>query len=329
MRCGVLFALSLTVTLGCARAENANGFQKSDVVDIGATVANDAGTTTDAGASPEFNDPCQKTNGKEGKEGCFDAATGPCSAAAQLVYVIDFEGVLHSFDPSTLTFKTIGHINCAYLNFVNSMAIDRNATAWIADGQGKLFKVSTVDGSCQMTTFKHPVAKFQMGFSTDVDGGTTETLFINSPERNNMDGTQTPGGLSTLDLQTLTLHEISEFGAPFTYRECELTGTGDARLLGFFVGQPASVAQIDKTTAQIVSQVSIPGVNVNDTTSDFAFSFWGGDYYLYTADAAGTATSNVTRYRPSDGSTTVLLTDIGFKITGAGVSTCAPTQSPR
>ena len=60
----------------------------------------------------------------------------------------------------------------------------------------------------------------------------------------------------------------------------------------------------------------------------------GGDFYIYTNVDGGNLPMNgggsdVTRYRPSDGSITVVKSKIGFKIVGAGVSTCAPTTTTR
>jgi len=71
----------------------------------------------------------------------------------------------------------------------------------------------------------------------------------------------------------------------------------------------------------------LPGV---ETPQAWAFTFWGEDFYLYTAPSAlAGRTTNVTRYRPSDGSIdTGYMRDIGFRIVGAGVSTCAPIAPP-
>jgi hypothetical protein len=62
----------------------------------------------------------------------------------------------------------------------------------------------------------------------------------------------------------------------------------------------------------------------------WAFSFWGGHFYLYTSQGAGTGNgSDVTDYDPVSGSiNTSFMKGIGFDIVGAGVSTCAPTAPP-
>jgi|GEM_PF-3500705 len=55
------------------------------------------------------------------------------------------------------------------------------------------------------------------------------------------------------------------------------------------------------------------------------FSFWGGDFYFYTAPSNGTV---VTHLQTSTGATTTS-PELGFTIVGAGVSTCAPTAPPQ
>jgi hypothetical protein len=251
-------------------------------------------------------------------------STLECSAAAKLVYVIDDMGVLHSFDPGKLAFTTIGPTNCPGAEGTNSMAIDRSATAWVNDVNGKIYKVNTADGSCESTTFipgQHGFGpQFGMGFSSDADGGTAETLYVDGLEG---------AGLATIDLTTLILNPIAHFGSPLSTGDCELTGTGDGRLYGFFTNTPASVAQIDKVTAAILDNVPQAGVS---TGTDWAFSFWGGSFYLYTADTGVSPldTSDVTQYDPMGSSTApkVVMSQIGFRIVGAGVSTCAPLTPP-
>src|SRR5262249_6533287 len=106
----------------------------------------------------------------------------------------------------------------------------------------------------------------------------------------------------------------------------ELTGTGDGRLFGFFTTQPATLAEIDKTKGATSSNKSLDGVS---TGNAWAFSFWGGDFWFYTSD--GVNPSRVTQLKTSgSGELTVSKTDVGgFKIVGAGVSTCAPTTPPK
>jgi hypothetical protein len=253
-------------------------------------------------------------------------APGACATGADLVYVASEERNLYSFDPTTAAFTLLGNIDCAQGIYVNSMAIDRNATAWINYGDGSLWEVSTKTGVCMSTGFvpnQGGVGLFGMGFAAKVAGGNAETLFIDD-----LNG----GGLGFIDLSTMTLERFGPFTGDLAGRSAELAGTGDARLFGFFAGSPlgdagsASVTQIDPDSEGPLTQYPLPSV---DTGSDWAFSFYGGDFYLYTADKydENDPDTVVTRFRPSDGSVTVIDPQLGFRIVGAGSSTCVPTTA--
>jgi hypothetical protein len=127
----------------------------------------------------------------------------------------------------------------------------------------------------------------------------------------------------------MTLMRLGPFTGALANDYCELTGTSNASLFGFFSGSPlgdagaASVVQLDPNSEAAIAQWPLPTV---DTGSDWAFAAWGGDFYLFTADKYDMTDpyTTVTRFRPSDGTVTVLAQDIGFRVVGAGVSTCAP-----
>ncbi len=125
------------------------------------------------------------------------------------------------------------------------------------------------------------------------------------------------------------LTRIGGFSGALQGRNAELTGTGDGRLYGFFTTTPVQVAQIDKSTGAITSTRMLPTV---ETPDDWAFSFWGGAFYLYTSPSQSShpeRTSNVTLYRPSDDTVDpAYMVNVGFRIVGAGVSTCAPIAPP-
>jgi hypothetical protein len=250
---------------------------------------------------------------------------GGCSDASKLVYVVSKEGGLYSFDPPSLAFTPIGHPACPTTGSPNSMAVDRTGTAWISYTDGTVWRVSTKDASCQTSPYAADQLGFHtfgMGYASNDADPLTDTLYIDDHDGRGLAKVDV-GGKATL---------IAPFGAPLAGQNCELTGTGDGRLFGFFTTLPAQVAEIDKATGAVRSSQVLQTVS---TGSEWAFSFWGGDFYLYTAqpDTGGLpqnqTTSDVTRYRPSDKSVSVLKQNIGFRIVGAGVSTCAPTTSPK
>lgn len=257
-----------------------------------------------------------------------------CSEAAQLVYVLSDRNELYSFRPNLRMFTRIGVLRCPTDMAPNSMAIDRNAVAWVnyvasglGDEAGAIYRVNTTDASCTAApAINLPNGWFRlgMGFSTASADDTTETLFVTS--------TGDPFGAASLglgriDSTTNRLATVGPFTGSLRGASAELTGTGDGRLFGFFTTTPVQVAEINKTSGAIVDMHPLPRV---ETPQAWAFSFWGGDFYLYTAPSALLGrTTNVTRYRPSDGSVDpAYMTDIGFRIVGAGVSTCAPIAPP-
>ncbi|XXX72136.1 hypothetical protein WMF30_31270 [Sorangium sp. So ce134] len=268
------------------------------------------------------------TGGSGGDSGSGDADSR-CIERAALVYVLSEDNELYSFRPDRKEFTKIGPLGCQTTMNPNSMAVDRDAVAWVNyvysdDSEGTLFKVSTEDASCEPTgmSLSEGWTRLGMGFSSDLSRPDAEQLFVAG-------ATGTPGiGLGRIDGSSLT--PVGEFTGALRGASAELTGTGDGRLFGFFTTTPVQLAEIDKETGEIIEATDLPGI---ETPSSWAFSFWGGDFYFYTAPDqfnSPSRTTNVSRYRPSDGSIdTDYMTNIGFRIVGAGVSTCAPLEVPR
>jgi hypothetical protein len=171
-----------------------------------------------------------------------------------------------------------------------------------------------------------------MGFATDEKGGHTESLYVSDNAGpggvGGINDAGTPGagkGVAKLDLTTMQMTRLQPgtYTGPNAGFNAELTGTGDADLYGFFTTSPGGLAKIDKTTGATPMTTSLPTINAS--TGGYAFSFWGGDFWFYTAPVTN---STVSHYQTSTGAITVseMLT---FTIVGAGVSTCAPTVPPQ
>jgi hypothetical protein len=254
------------------------------------------------------------------------AATDSCTAAAKLVYVISQEGNLYSFAPDKLTFTKVGPLACPGTTGVpSSMAIDRTGTAWVNYATGGLYKVSTSDASCTDSGFvpnQQGFLKFGMAFATTSASTTDESLYISG-----LLGTNGKG-FGKVDLTSLKVTMLGEYSDQLAGKAAELTGTGDGRLYGFFTTSPATLAQIDQAKGATSSDKSLGGVA---TGNAFAFSFWGGDFWFYTSDGpfVGGPPSKVTQLKTATGELTVVKDDVGgFRIVGAGVSTCAPITFP-
>src|SRR5207244_2869075 len=123
------------------------------------------------------------------------------------------------------------------------------------------------------------------------------------------------------DTATLKLTEVGTFGGARP-GSGELTGTGDARMFGFFSQTPATVAEIDPTTSNILG-TKPSAVTVG---SGWAFAHWGGSFWLFTAPSG---TSQVDQFDYTTGTDKTVRKGLGYVIVGAGVSTCAPTKPPK
>jgi alpha-tubulin suppressor-like RCC1 family protein len=131
-------------------------------------------------------------------------------------------------------------------------------------------------------------------------------------------------GIARADLTTMKLAFVGPFTGVLAGARCELSGTPDGRLFGFFEGNPAVLAEIDEATGATRNVKELTGVATNGA---YAFSFWGGYFWLYTTRPSPDHTM-VTRYDPKSGETKVVVSAVGFSVVGAGVSPCAPSEMP-
>ena len=230
---------------------------------------------------------------------------------------------IYSFDPGAMKFEFIGALSCGTAARPNSMAVDRSGIAWVNYTDGSLFKVNTRNAACESTPFRSGQPgfnKFGMAFASDAAGSREETLYVVS-----LSGE----GFAKIDRTTFELVRLGDFSGDLAKKGAELTGTGEGKLFGFVSTDPAAtLAQIDKATGATSEARPLTSVN---TGLDYAFSFWGGDFWFYTAgDGSGSATSRVTQYKLSTTrQLTVVNPSVGFRIVGAGVSTCAPVVPPK
>ncbi|MDX2093942.1 MAG: hypothetical protein SFX73_39275 [Kofleriaceae bacterium] len=252
--------------------------------------------------------------------------TDDCSDDAKLVYVVDSNNMFSRFDPSTKTFQNIGALDCPaepdILGFPAtpfSMGIDRTPTAWVLYSSGELFKVNTDTAACEPTSWTAPLnlPLFGMGFSTDAQGGSAETLYIAGGTDPGAGGPSTFASLNTSTMTSSTLGSVQ--GSP------ELTGTGNAELWGFFPSASGSrVEKINKASgASAGTTFTLSGPLVGQPSA-WAFAFWGGDFWVFLEKSTD---SNTTVYQidGTNGSVKGMTNASGRSIVGAGVSTCAPT----
>ncbi len=262
-----------------------------------------------------------------------------CSDAAKLIYVVDSNNKLSSFDPSTKMFKDLGTLSCPAASGATpfSMGVDRNATAYVlysgvnqlsgAVTSTEIFKVDTTQPNlpCTKTSFAGTAdfKQFGMGFSTDAAMGSDDTLFIAGSAGVGMGGAK----LAKLDVNTMQPTMIgSVSGDP------ELTGTGSAELWAFFPSDTAGttdpkVAKLDKATGTLGTPFTLTALK--GAPNAWAFAFWGGDYWVFLARSSGgiipmPGKTVVYQIDGSNGTVKGMTDTMTRTIVGAGVSTCAP-----
>ncbi|MEO7097568.1 MAG: hypothetical protein ABI175_30180 [Polyangiales bacterium] len=305
-------ALALVSAMACSVACSATK-------DAGGPTSLDGGKTDGGSTDFDVGTPPKDDAGFGGDGISPDGGVGPeeCPEELKQVYVVTTSNELLRFDPATLVFTKIGNVSCPDTGFSTpfSMAVDRKGTAWVLFNDGHMFHVSTKDASCKATSFVTGQAGFDtfgMAFDADAPGSTSETLYVADYEAK---------GIAKIDTTSLKLTFVGDYGGA-SPGAGELTGRGDARLFAFFNDIPTRVAEIDRTSGNVMASKTVPGLTVG---SGWAFAHWGGDFWLFTAP---TGKSQVTQFTFETGTAKTVKTGLGYVIVGAGVSTCAPTVPP-
>jgi hypothetical protein len=251
-----------------------------------------------------------------------------CAEEAKLVYVMTLEGDLYSFAPAQKKFTKVGPLDCQSAGGQQlvpiSMAVARDAVAWVhmrAPGSttSELYKVDTKTAACTPSGIRGQMGG--MGFSINEGTKDQETLFLIGAGS----GPLSPG-LNRVNFAGKKLEVVADLPE---LTDLELTGTGDGRLYGFLMNDPLELAKVNKTSSAFSERVSLAQI-APPRAPMFAFSFWGGDFYFYTAqDPSPSLTTTVHKYDTATKKVETYMTNIGFHIVGAGVSTCAPVSAPK
>ena len=256
-----------------------------------------------------------------------------CAMGARLVYVVDSQYRLLSFDPSKESnhFTLIAKLSCPASSpwpgrpgpaTPFSMSVDRSARAWVLYTSGELFWVSTKDGSCKPSPFQKGQQSFKlfgMGFVSDAAGSAAEKIYVTRAKLDLFDKQQ----LGYIDPATLKLTVVGNMKQ--AEYSAELSGTSKAELYGYHPGQAASsVVMLDKKTGLPKKTWNVPPSKGQVTA--WAFAHWGGKFYIFITASDGLfgEKSSVLRLDPAKGTTHTFLDKIPYRIVGAGVSTCAP-----
>jgi hypothetical protein len=326
---GLLGLVGASLVVACSGSSiKTSGFGGGS--DGGSLVGDDGGGTGSSSGSGS------SSGGFGGSTSSSGGGNGCSGQAADFVYVLSAENDLYSFAPNKKVFTKIGALNCNTSMQPNSMAVDRNAVAYVnyvqtdmltgQDSAGAIYQVSTQNAGCMGKVMDMPKGwhRTGMGYSTNNAGSATEELYV-AAVGNGIPGTG--AGLGLVDFGKKTVGPIGPFSGSLAGQSAELTGTGSGLLYGFFTTNPVEVVEINKTGG---NKTPVPMTGLK-TPSDWAFSFWGGHFYLYTSQGQGIGNgSDVTDYDPATGNiNTTYMTGVGFDIVGAGVSTCAPVAPPQ
>jgi hypothetical protein len=313
LRSIVRFAPVLLFTLASACSAGST----DDESDDGAGGSDGAGASTASSPSASTGSDTANTTGTGFASGTSTSSGGTpsgCEGNDGDVFMLSKEYDLYRFEPDTLAVTLVGPLSCPQNGGTAtpfSMSVDRSGTAWVLYNDGKLYNVSTSDASCQATNFvpdQLGFDKFGMGFVSNSAGSEDETLFIAGEF-----------GLGSIDTSSLTVTAHGEFGFSAA---AELTGNANAELFGLFYGFPPYISKLDKTNSALGAEQPLDGV---DAGTGFAFAFWGGSFWVFT----GSSSSKVDRYDPISKTVENKIPSLGFKVVGAGVSTCAPVVVPR
>ena len=234
------------------------------------------------------------------------------------IYVVDTDKRLSAFDPMRLVFEDLGVLDCPAVpgDEPFSMAVARDDVAWVLYRSGDLFLVDLKTVVCRPSGFvpgQQNFVNFGMGFVADFSGSDTESLFIAGGD---------PLRLATIDRPRRLVVPIAPIvGLP------ELTGTAAGDLWGFFPSTDDTfVARIDKQTATRSEMFKIP--RIIGQPLDWAFAFWGGDFYIFLQRINDDST-NVYRLSRDFRVFETALGNTKRHIVGAGVSSCAPVGLDR
>jgi hypothetical protein len=247
--------------------------------------------------------------------------------------------ILYTFDPtkfpSPAAFTAVGTIPCVPSgSYANALAIDRRGTAFVNFHDGSIVTMTTSPPlQCTPTGFRAGQGGFSndlgMAFSADAPGSDSETLFVSDqsgPLGNCTQSTPGPGcmglGLGRLDVRFWTLGALGPFTSSVAGYNAELAGTGGGALYGLFTTSPPSYGPIDKANGNTATPPPTALSTVNFAMGGYAFAFWGGDLYFFTAPSGNTVpqrlASNTGMVTPGN-----MLT---YVIVAAATSTCAPTH---
>ncbi len=244
---------------------------------------------------------------------------------AAYVYAITSGGDMLRYDPANRDYLLMGPIDCPSSGGGPfSMAVSREAIAYIIYTSGHLMELDLKDLSCRPTAFEprfegEPFHVFGMGYAADPDAPTGETMYVSDIDFT-FEGVS--AGLASIDDETFELSPVGPFSENPS-GVIELTGAGiDGPPHGYFLNGElpgGTLVTLDRDTAAVIESVPLdPG-----GYGSLAIAWWGGDFYVFKGSGQST---EVTRYDPDTGEATFDAILPGL-VVGASSSTCAAVEA--
>jgi len=236
-----------------------------------------------------------------------------CSETDDLVYVLSRDAShLYTFDPAALSFTDLGRVDCGTTQTPGSMAVSRDGVAYIRYSDNMLYSLDLATMTCSRTSYSDRTTGFDsfgMGYATDSAETWRDQLYVANDHQ-----------VGTLDTSTWRITTLGSMPS-----QSELTGNADGELWAMLpLERPAELARIDTTSGSTVETLRLSSFPDPSNIDTFAFATWDGNFYLFVREYGMGESTDVYKVTRA-GSMTQVLSNIGFDIVGAGVSTCAPS----
>lgn len=260
-------------------------------------------------------DPAGGGEGLDEEEDETDPAPADdCERASDLVYVIARDDAgLYTFDPEALTMTRQGTLRCGTSGNPESMSVARDGVAYVRYSDDRVYAVDLETLDCAATDYSDRstgFGSFGMGYATDDADTWRDQLYVANDAR-----------LARLDTRTWELSTLGRLPS-----QSELTGNAEGELWAILpLESPAQLARLDKEDASTLETILLPRFPDAGDIDTFAFATWGGDFWIFVRESGMGSSTDVYQVEP-DGAMTKVLSEVGFDVVGAGVSTCAPTE---
>lgn len=240
------------------------------------------------------------------------APADDCTDTDDLVYVLARgDSRLYTFDPDKLSFTSLGVVDCGTSQTPGSMGVSRDGLAYIRYADNALYELDLATMKCSTTSYsdrRTGFDSFGMGYATDSADTWRDQLYVANART-----------LGVLDPSTGSITTLGRMPS-----QSELTGNADGELWAILpLESPAELMQLDLTTGAELDTIEMRSFPDPGNIDTFAFATWSGDFYIFVREYGMGSSTDVYQVTRA-GRMTKVLTNVGFDVVGAGVSTCAP-----